>query len=179
MKVFCFRKWKEHPSLIFLKYLNSNWRKNNENQVKNMSCHRLTNQSELLMIKLVKLEVTFLIGIHSIPNKAEQLPAGSYNSYLQENEKYKEEKRRQKRYPKYNNLCIQTIQDADYILNHLYHRKTFCRQKISGYSSMKNDMIDIDILTTRSSQTLLFYEKGFLKYLAKFTGEHLSGISFL
>lgn len=59
-----------------------------------MSCHRLTNQSELLMIKLVKLEVTFLIGIHSIPNKAEQLPAGSYNSYLQENEKYKEEKRR-------------------------------------------------------------------------------------
>ena len=51
-----------------------------------MSCHRLTNQSELLMIKLVKLEVTFLIGIHSIPNKAEQLPAGSYNSYLQENE---------------------------------------------------------------------------------------------
>ena len=44
---------------------------------------------------------------------------------------------------------------------------------------MKNDMIDIDILTTRSSQTLLFYEKGFLKYLAQFTGEHLSGISFL
>ena len=89
-----------------------------------MSCHRLTNQSELLMIQIVKLEVTFLIGIHSIPNKAEQLPVGSCNSYLQENEKYKVEKRRQKRYPKYNNLCIRTIQDANYlyILHHLYHK---------------------------------------------------------